>query len=220
MNLLQIRTKARRKLDETSPDLWSNDELDDYINETYKTLWQIMIDLGYRKTLAVDLLSLTADTREVALPSDFIRARLIEHLVGDVWIPCTYYERYDTVVGNDSAGAAVVGDYYSFAYSFLGDNLILEPAPIQSETDTLRLTYYFECAELAEDDDEPEFPSLYHSLLVTGCCIQAKGKEEMIGGGGADIAAFQMEYDALYKKFIDNINNQTQQRSFVEPFGG
>ncbi len=219
MNLLQIRQKARRKLNELAASFWTDDELDDYINETYRKLWQILIENSYRSAIKTADLSLVAQQREVALPTDFVKVRILDHLVGSTYYPCRYYERYDTPTGSDTEPFSSFGDQYSFAYSFIGDNLILEPAPMNSETDTLRLTYFFIPDYLTDDADEPILPSLYHDLLVLGCVIQAKEKEEMIGGGGTDIPPFIRDYNDLYTKFLESIDKQSQQRTYVEPFG-
>ncbi|MDX1902089.1 MAG: hypothetical protein SFW66_08855 [Gammaproteobacteria bacterium] len=217
MNLGQIRTKARRKLDEDTARFWSDDELNDYINQGYFFLWQKYIDAGNRKAETSTLLSLVANTREVALPSDFNRARLLEHLVGDLWIPCTFYERYDTMVSENNASD--VGDQEQFCYHFQGDNLILEPTPNSDETDTLRLTYFFMVSEMDDDADVPELESIYHDILTSYCCVQAKEKEEMITGNGADLSPFVMTYEKQLSQFINNIQLPSQQRVYAQPFG-
>lgn len=219
MNLLQIRTKARRKINELVAKFWTDDELDDYINETYRKIWQLLIDDSNRKALKTDDLSLVENTREIALPTDFVKVRLLEHKVGTVYYPCTYYERYDTSVGTDESPYSEVGDQYAFAYSFLGDNLILEPTPMNSETDTLRMTYFYVPDYLDDDTDEPNIPTIYQDLLVLGCVIQAKEKEEMIGGGGTSTAPFVSDYNDLMDKFRNSISKQSQQRTYSQPFG-
>lgn len=169
--------------------------------------------------MKVDYLDIVASTREVALPSDFLKDRLLEHQVGEVWFPCVYYNRFDTTVGTDAGSTSTIGDYYRFAYSFVGDDIILEPTPVNSETEGLRMTYFFQPEELDSDSDEPDFPSIYHRVLVLDTVIQAKGKEEMIAGTGADVDPFVAEYERLYKKFVDNISSQSSQRTFSEPWG-
>lgn len=219
MNLGQIRTASRYKLNESGAAFWSDAELNEYINQEYAKIWQLLINYGYRSTLTTDDLSITANTRTVALPTDFLKARLLEHKVGNVYYPCKYYQRFDTSVGDSTVGGSAFGDYYSFAYSFLGDDIVLEPTPITSETDSLRLTYFKSFTELSSDSDTPSFPSIYHKLLVLGCVISAKAKEEMVGGGGVDSVPFIKEYNDLFEAFKNNVSNQTSQRIFVEPFG-
>lgn len=169
--------------------------------------------------MKVDFLDIVSNTREVALPEDFLKDRLLEHQVGETWFPCVYYNRFDTTVGTDSGNTSTIGDYYRFAYSFVGDNIILEPTPVNAETDGLRLTYFFQQEPLVDDDDEPDFPAIYHRVLVLDTVIQAKNKEEMTAGTGADTDPFIREYEGLYKKFVDNISSQTSQRTYTEPWG-
>jgi len=218
MNLGQIRTAARRKLDEPSPRLWSDDELIQYINQGYMYLWQILIDAGNRKSLKVDsTLGTTANTREVALPSDFNRVRLLEHLNGSIWYPCKFYERYDTLVTNSNY--ADVGSQLSYAYSIVGDDIILEPTPDETVLNNLRLTYFYQPDEMTDDSDVPSIEIIYHEILVSYCCVQAKEKEEMIAGGGADTGPFVATYSQQLQRFINNTQLPSQQRVYAQPFG-
>lgn len=198
--------------------LWSDQELNDYINQGYFYLWQKYIDAGNHKAQTSTLLSIVANTREVALPANFTtKDRLLEHRVGELWFPCTFYERYDTMVANTNI--ADVGDQQVFAYHLQGTDIILEPTPNAAETDTLRLTYYFMVDEMDDDTDIPELEIIYHDILVSYCCVQAKEKEEMIGGEGADIAPFLMTYNSQLQQFINNVQLPTQQRVYAQPFG-
>lgn len=180
-------------------------------------MWQKMVDCGHRKAQKVVLLSLVAGTRTVALPEDFTKVRLLEHLVGSVWYPCDFYERYDTAVTNQNT--ADVGNQYRFAYSILENNIVLEPTPANDETDTLRLTYFYQVDDLEADDEEPEIEKIFQYTLISGCCVQAKEKEEMIGGGGADTIPFLRTYNEQMQQFVNNIQLQTQQRIYTQPYG-
>ena len=81
------------------------------------------------------------------------------------------------------------------------------------------MTYFYVPDYLDDDADEPNIPTIYQDLLVLGCVIQAKEKEEMIGGGGTSTAPFVSDYNDLMDKFRNSISKQSQQRTYSQPFG-
>lgn len=115
--------------------------------------------------------------------------------------------------------SADVGDQQQFAWSIQGDDLILEPTPNSNETDSLRLTYFKMVDELVDDSDIPDLERIYHDILVSYCCVQAKEKEEMISGSGVDMGSFVSTYQQQLQQFINNIQLPTQQRIYAQPFG-
>lgn len=54
---------------------------------------------------------------------------------------------------------------YQYGYSIYNGNILLKPVP--NEVKTINLYYYKTPAELVEDEDIPEFDSLFHYLLAS-----------------------------------------------------
>jgi hypothetical protein len=217
VNKLQIRTKVRRKLDETSEGFWLDDELDDYINESYFSLWQMMLNAKHQGCLTSTTLNITGGSANVALPADFQAARLIEKVVDSGTVPLWWEERFDQT--NYTAGVST-GSFFPFKVRFVGQNLIIEPTPQDSETGGLKLTYYFFPNRLDDDTDEPNagLHDFYQDLITYEAVLIAKAKEEMVGGGGADLGAWGMLMEKKKSDFKGTIELPSVTRQAVEPF--
>lgn len=216
MNLGSIRTKVRRKIDEEAASFWSDDELDDYINQAYRYYLNKLLELSHPILLTSTNLSIVAGTSTIALPSDYIEARLVEHTYPNYTRPLQYVERYDQV--NGTSGNLSAGCEYT--YCFMGNNLVLQPTPVSSEvgsaTAGIKLTYFYLPDDLSDDADEPIFSALYHDLLVLNAVLQAKEKEEAVGNGGSDSAPFKRTLMELEEAFINSAEKPTSQREYVE----
>ena len=217
MNLLQIRTKLRLKLDETSEGFWLDDELDGYINESYFELWQLMLEVNFNGCLTSTFKDIVASTETIALPTDFHSARLIEKVVDSGTVPLWWDERFERA--NYTAGVAVNNGYQP-SIRFVGQNLILEPTPAESQTGGIKITYYFYPDRLDDDADEPHIAlhDFWHDLITYGATLIAKAKEEAIGGGGADLGAWGAMMERKQARFKNSIEVPSVSRQAVEPF--
>lgn len=215
MNRGTIRTKARRKLDETAAKFWTDDDLNDYIDQGYNFYWQWMVQAQHNLTITTTTLNLVSGTATIALPSDFLEARLVERVTANYTIPLPYYERYNTL--NMTSGYV---DNASAVYTcrFLGSSLLLEPTPQITETGGIKLTYFRTPTALSSDSDTPEIPSIFHDMLVTYTVIQAKEKEEAESNQPADVAPFIRTLEKQEQLFKESIERSTTQRVFVQPF--
>lgn len=213
MNRLQIRQKARRKLDETSAKFWTDEDLNDFINQGYRYYWQWMIQAGQYITLKETNLDIVASTSTIALPSDFIKVKMLERVIDGIQIPLDYYDRTESE--NYTTGVSTANFLYS--YRLLGANLVLEPTPQESATSGLKLTYFYMMDEMDDDSDIPLIPLLYHDLLVSYAVIQAKEKEEGLAGGGADMSPFVMTMQQQEQLFKESIEPDSLQSQFVRP---
>lgn len=212
-----MRTRLRRKLDETSEDYWTDDELTDYINEAYYYYWQWLLNARDNRALKSTTLNIVADTAEIALPSDFISARLIEKVEDNSTYPIEWFERFDEP--NYTGGVSYTGYYSGFTIRFVGTDLVLEPTPNTSETGGIKLTYYFLPAELSDDSDTPDagFSALYHDLLLFKAAVFAKTKEESYGGG-APVGSWEYICQQKEQQFKASIEQPSVQRMAARPF--
>jgi hypothetical protein len=217
MNRGTIRTKARRKLDEISPRFWTDDDLNDYIMEGYLFYWGWLINANHPGILRDVLLSITAGVRSVALPEDYAKSRLVEKVFSNFRSQTlNYKERFDTP--QFPSGAS--GEGYVPDYSFVGQNLILNPTPQGNETNALRLTYIYQPPELTLDAQSPVYPfiPLYHNMLVRRVVVLAKEKEEAMGMAGAPMGEILNELQVMEQTFKANIETESLQRQETEPF--
>ena len=214
MDLQTIRTKARQKLDETSAKFWSDDELNNYINQGYYFYWNQAIREQYFLTLKATTLDIVAGTAEIALPSDYLQARLVEKVFTDRTVPLQYQERFMESNGTSTG----LTNRTLFTYAYVGSNLVLQPTPQTSETGGIKLTYFYRPALLSDDTDEPVIDPFYQDLLVLYCVVEAKQKEEAIANTGADLAPFVMTLRNLEQSYKEMIEQSTIQPSYVRPY--
>jgi len=207
-------------LDEVSQSFWSDEELNDYINAGYYYYWQWMLNAKHPGTIKTTYISIVSGVASYPLPSDFHSARLVERVFNSETVPMQYYERFETA---NRISATVVSYLRGYLprYHFEGENLVLEPTPADNIENGIKLTYRFIPPRLSKDTDSPHpaFHDFYHELLVGYCVIQAKEKEEMVGGGGADIVPFIRSHELREQKFKETIELSSEQRVYVEPFG-
>lgn len=224
MDLQTIRTKARRKLDETTTGntnvFWTDDELNDYVNDGYLHYWQWMVNAKHPGTFKSTTLNIVSGTSTIALPSDYLEARLVERVFDAALVPMQYQPRFDTSKATSGIVATSLLGYLP-SYDFIGQNLDLNPTPQESVTSGIKLTYIFWPDRLSANGDTPNaaFHSGFHDLLVGWAVIQAKEKEEMVGGGGADAGPVLASQKRREDAFKASIELPTLQRFYSEPWG-
>jgi hypothetical protein len=212
-----MRTRLRRKLDETEESYWTDAELTDYINESYYYYWQWLLNARDNRALKSTTLDIVAGTAEIAVPSDYISARLIEKVEDNSTCPIQWFERFDEP--NYTGGSSYSNYYPNFTARFVGTDLVLEPTPNTSETGGIKLTYYFYPAELSDDSDTPVagFSPIYHDLIPFKAAVISKTKEESYGGG-APVGSWEYICQQKEKEFKASIELPSTQRVSVKPF--
>lgn len=212
-----MRTRLRRKLDESEESYWTDAELTDYINEAYYYYWEWLLNARDNRSLKSTTLDIVAGTAEIALPSDFVVARLVEKVEDNSTYPIKWFERFDEP--NYTAGVSYSNYYPDFTIRFVGSNVVLEPTPNTSQTGGIKLTYYFHPTELSDDTDIPDagFSPLYHSLLPFKAAVYAKTKEEAYGGG-APVGSWEYICQQKEQQFKASIEMPSVQRVCARPF--
>lgn len=181
MNLLQLRTLARQRLNDvtTSPLLWSDDELNSYIN-------QAIVEAAIRSRCLVD--STTADCCEidvVAGTADYLLNPVVFEVkrVFDATnkrIICrkgfndlNFRPDWQSVSGKPKLYMLDLNNLQGET----GTQLTLYPNP--DENLTLNLTVYrVPLADLADDEDVPEISVLFHADLIHWVCHLAYMKQD------------------------------------------
>ncbi|MBP7209567.1 MAG: hypothetical protein KBA02_00060 [Paludibacteraceae bacterium] len=204
----QLRARVRSYLDEASASYWTDNELNNWIEQAYNYyyMWVIQTFDGY---FAKDILmNIVAGQAKYALPSDFFKIRLLERVYPTQTIPLKFFDRIETP--NIISGANY-GLYNVPTYRFEGQNIVLEPTPDASFTNALRLEYYPQPTTLSAESstlDDGYLP-LWEEPLVLRAVISAKQKSETVTSGGEDI-------DPLWKQvyeFEQNIKESAEQRT-------
>jgi hypothetical protein len=183
-----------------------------YINEAYKYYYARLVSCGYKSLLTTPtLLDITADSELVALPSDFLRATLVERVIDDIWYGmCPFEKDSDYVEYTDWVDSDDIPQY-----SFQGNNLVLIDVPTESVTEGIRLTYWPVATEMSETTDTPDtgFNSMWHGLIPVLAAIYAKGGREEQNSGPLGQMLGKME-----QPFNDMIDRMSVGRQTATPF--
>jgi hypothetical protein len=145
LHLPEIRDYVRSEFNQASTaGFISNDEIDRWGNEgLYKYVLMLMkANQGYFETTS--LLDIVAAAEAIALPSNFsnepslLSLVIVEKVLTNGRVPLNYRKRYNQVNPTTGDGS---GETYFPTYDFRGNSLILEPTPVTSETDGIRIVF-------------------------------------------------------------------------------
>lgn len=218
-NLSSYLTRIRRYLHEIDPDpsFWSQNFLRQMFNTSYRRRCaQLMMAYEGWFTL-VATANLTADQSTYAFPTGLQRLLKLELVRTDGrTVPLMRWERHDEI--NPSSEQSASGDDYLPNFRPLSNGFVLEPTPIETVTNGLRIEYSGLPAELEGNNDaiHPSFPNILDELLVLDTALlalQAEGIHE--AGPVASLFRARAEWEADWERFIDG---RTIHRDAIDPF--
>lgn len=144
------------------------------------------------KIEAESAVTTVVDQENYALPADFKSP--INLIDGTIAAPNTIYPLVNI-------------NEYTFGYSIYNSEILLKPAP--SQVKTLNFYYYKTPAELVDDEDEPEFDSLFHYLLASYAIYMISLMPESgITQGMADRS--KAEWTEGSKNFVQSISRKNK----------
>jgi hypothetical protein len=209
-NLGEIRDELNTLLDDATEEFYTDVERDAFINSSYFEMYSraCLLNDGVGEEVSSATLTVTADTKTIALPSDFYR------------LVSLYYE------SNGSTGSTYKWDIISpvnqhrkrseisrgskklTAY-LRGTNLVIVPTPNWSGS--VILEYVPEPTEMAIDTDEPTgVPKVHRTLIAYKAFMRLKEKEGAEPGGAA-MQTYQ-KLDALFEADMENRQDQDSRR--------
>lgn len=216
MKLSDLRTQIQTELEDSAGTFWSSTDIDYYINASNRYYWNWLLLARHNACLATTTANIVSGTDTIVLPTDFYDFRLVEYVKDGVYLPIKMYERHTEANSSASSGIDVYSYYPNYTYRRVGSNLILEPIPNESITNGIRVTYLKAYPAPMVDDDDESGSALYDDLLIERSIIQAKAKEETLGG--------EEDFHVLKLTQLENIFKQTigmtkaATRQSVEPF--
>lgn len=178
--LLELRTKARRRLDELTARFWADADLDDWINEGAR-------DLARRAEVlqTTDTITAIAGQQQYALPTDVLRVHRVEWsrqgtFDSTAQITALEYRPFNTMDSVWwSSQMTTTGDPYW--YTMWGYpptlNLILYPVPDETVAQGLKVYYYRSPATATADGDTVEVLGGWDDLIVDYCEYSALRKD-------------------------------------------
>lgn len=209
-----IRGNVRRNLGETTPNFYTNAELNQFISEAYKKYTQVMIDEGdgwFVQTVGVGFTVNNPQVSTAALVPSFISVSRLEKVLSNGSTkPMRAAQRRFSINSNLNTG---VGDAYIPDYLMQSRNIILEPTPQYTEaassTSGLKLDYnYLPTFPDALSADafsfDAQYPITFEPLIELYATIA--GLESKDGMGGvSDIQSFRNRLLQWEQTFTDSL---------------
>jgi hypothetical protein len=166
MNLLQMRTLLRRRLQEPTADQWSDSDLNDLLNMSLARLQTIIMKYDPDAFLTVFRKDITVSQKYYETPADFLYIMTVEVLD----VPSGNYGQIRSMKFQDTLntvlGTAPIMPPVAQRYGRLGrKNLFLYPIPTATVANGLQITY---CPTLvmANDQSVPDLPLVLHMAVV------------------------------------------------------
>ncbi len=182
MNLGEVRTYVRTLLDEDTAALWSDAQINTFINRSFKTIYTTIAQSqrGYFETTGT--LSYTANNELISLatiaPLGFIRLSLLERVdlpPNQTLLPIDISEK------NDYADSAGSGDPQGYEKYFMsGNNIGIAPVPQSNIANVLKVWFVPVPANLVADVDvvPADLTDVHHECIAQGaymrCCQRDK----------------------------------------------
>lgn len=218
-NLAAFRTRTRRYLKELNPEtsFWTDTFLNQLFNAQYRRRCSQLIMAFEGWFTLVALRDIVADKSTYGFPDAVQRLQKMELVRTDGrTIPIERWERHLSVnVNNQSIGG---GDQYKPTFRPIGNGFVLEPTPVASVTQGIRIEYAGLPALLSADGDalNSSFPEIFDELVVldtTIAALEAEGVHE--AGPMAAIFKLRSEWEWDWERFIDQ---RIVGRDKIEPF--
>lgn len=211
--LATLETNIRIALQETTANFYSTSEIYTGISNAYKKYSLIMLTKGIGYFVTTTNLSLTASTETISLASlssTFFSISSLERRISNGTQPLhpdvrRYRPNITTATGS--------GDSYLPTYKLRGTNLVLEPAPLASETGSatagLKLDYNYiptfpTSASSSSFTFDANFPTIYESMVEDYAAIYCLENKD--GSGGiSDIQTIRNRLDRMEADFMDSL---------------
>jgi hypothetical protein len=226
-----IRANVRRNLGETTPNFYTNAELNQYIGEAYQYYSMIMLDEGEGYFETHINLGFTSGSPYISVdnmtPPFYTISKLERWLSNSSSVPLRLNERRFKI---NTTIAVSTGDAYRPTYNQQGMSIVIEPTPTSTEAPAstgqvssgLLLWYnYIPTFPVSNSADgftfDSCFPIIWEPMIQLFATIRAmEGKDAM--GGVSDISTFRETLGTWESRFMDSLERDETPES-VEQMG-
>jgi hypothetical protein len=199
--LLQLRQDARRAVGLTADaDAISDLTLDEYINQSYHELYDLIIDADDGRIFAENATNPpVVGEFSFRLPGDFYRLISCHVRRGERWIPAERADASEYAELASSVSRYHRPKYYTRWKITTGEWFIFVfPSP---GTESLAVTYFPKPLELSIDSDSLDNPASWLSFVVYGAAIKMLNQLER------DPSAQLMELKRLGQRIQDSVSD-------------
>ena len=193
VTLSSIKTQARERADMVNSKFFSESELNNYVNQSVKELYDRLINAGEYYYLQSANLSVVSGDDTYALPADFYKLLGVDLVVDSqgnaVTLRPFQFEQRNAYLFTPTWN--IVGLSY-LRYMVLGDNIKFVPQP--NSPQQIRVWYAPLCSDLVNDSDTFQGINGWEEYVVVDLCIKMLAKEE------SDVSVFAAQKAALVQR--------------------
>lgn len=218
-----LKTRVRRWLNEptASESFWTDNFLQETINSNYRLRCAEIHMAAEGAFISVQQRDITANQYRYAWPSNFQRLNKLEIVRTDgARQTLRRFERQEG--GLVAPGTGTGADGYTPTYRPTGSGFDLEPGPVTTVTNGLRLEYISVPAELESDTDSlhADFPGIFSELIVLDSAISCFNTESIVDAGQGLMRTVELERRRWEERWDRYIESRLVSRQAIEPFGG
>lgn len=218
-DLQTFRSRIRRYVRElnTSTSFWTDTFLNQLFNASYRRRCSQLIMAHENFFLTVATRDLEEGKSTYGFPDGVQRLTKLELVRTDGrTVPLQRYERHETP--NFNTGSQGSGDNYYPTFRPFANGFVLEPEPVETVSDGLRMEYAGLPVQLTANTDKPHpsFPEILDELLVLDvvcAALDAEGLHEM----GPTLSIYSTR-DKWEEDFLFFIESRVIARSRIDPF--
>jgi hypothetical protein len=200
VSLSNLRTRVRRRADMEHSTFISDLELNQFINDSAKELYDILVNADEDYNTIVDEFTVTEGNTEY-LPSNFYKLRGLDKKIGEEFHPMRRMSFHDRGQRDNYRGQR----FNLVQYKLISNTVQLFPA-LRAQGD-YRMWYVPEFAELLKDTDTFDGKNGFDEYVVVDAAIKCKEKEE------SDIKGLLEAKRGL----LSRVTLMAQERDYSEP---
>lgn len=200
-----LRLQCQQRCNFENQPFITNQEWNSYINESYKELFDIIVQkFGSDYYVATPYTYTTSQSTQLyPLPTDFYKLLGVEIALNpsdsNSWISLRQFEFVQRNLYNYPNVFTFYG-VTNLRYRLNGTNLYVVPAPTSGQT--IRIWYAPRPNQLISDTDTVDAISGWEEYIIADCCIKALTKEE------SDASVFMVQKQALLKRIEEASENR------------
>lgn len=203
MTFLELQDLVLSWLDDKDAGYFTRAEVKRWLNNAQRETQKLVIQAfeGHYRTVAQT--TLVVNQREYQLPTNFKKLSRLEVILSGTAFQNEDRAMVQKITENQQ-------DFYPMqtgtpvGYYFLGDKIVLVPAPDSAKT--LRLTYLYNVEDMVNDGDSPDIPTEYHEFLAVLATLDGLYKD------GRDVNAMlekKRYYEEQFKRDAEERNVDT-----------
>jgi hypothetical protein len=216
---LQVMLQSvRNMLGQPDPNnsFWTDLELIEYLNEAIRIHFAELSKIDEGHFVTTTTLDFVSGTPTVALPTDHFQTKGLYRVVSQGKQLLEYRNNLRNDIVQD---AGCSGDGYLPAYSFQGNNFLLNPVPNFSAEDGLYLEYIQFPEQVLNGSDvlTAQISPVFRQVVERYATYLAKLKESMTNGSVIPASLTQNLADVL-QQFRDVISIRSKNPTYTQPF--